>query len=119
MPSTCDIIFDYIQNVFYLFQTFLLLYNYCEVNDETVGITEYGNTQITVFPNPTTGFVTIATSLQVDISIYNAFGQLVLQENNAKQIDITSLSDGIYQMILTYDGNKFTKKIIKQWDILY
>ncbi len=90
------------------------LYNYCEVNDETVGIIDYGNNQITVFPNPTTGFINIATSLQVDISIYNTFGQLVLQENNAKQVDINNLSDGMYQMILTYDGNKFTKKIIKQ-----
>jgi hypothetical protein len=90
------------------------LYNYCEVNDETVGMAEYGDTQITVFPNPTMGFVTIATSLQVDVLLYNAWGQLVLQENNAKQIDITGLSNGIYQMILTYDGNKFTKKIIKQ-----
>ena len=90
------------------------LYNYCELNDETVGIIDYGNNQITVFPNPTTGFINIATSLQVDVSLYNTLGQLILQENNAKQIDITSLSNGMYQMILTYDGNKFTKKIIKQ-----
>ena len=90
------------------------LYNYCELNDETVGIIDYGNNQITVFPNPTTGFINIATSLQVDVSLYNTLGQLILQENNAKQIDITSLSNGMYQIILTYDGNKFTKKIIKQ-----
>ena len=90
------------------------LYNYCEVNDETVGMVEYGNTKITVFPNPTSGFVTIATSLQVNISIYNVMGMLVLQKNNAKQIDISDLSNGLYQMVLTYDGNKFTKKIIKQ-----
>ena len=90
------------------------LYNYCELNDETVGIIDYGNNQITVFPNPTTGFINIATSLQVDVSIFNTLGQLILQENNAKQIDISDLNNGMYQMILTYDGNKFTKKIIKQ-----
>tara|TARA_R110000822_G_scaffold21569_5_gene68126 strand:- start:16 stop:858 length:843 start_codon:yes stop_codon:yes gene_type:complete len=90
------------------------LYNYCEVNDGTVGIVEYGDTQITVFPNPTTGVVTIATLLQVDVSIYNAWGQLVLQETNAKQVDITNLRNGMYQIILSYDGTKFTKKIIKQ-----
>jgi hypothetical protein len=90
------------------------LYNYCEVNDETVGIIEYGSTHITVFPNPTTGFINIATSLQVDLSIYNSMGKLALQKNNAKQIDISNLSRGLYQMVLTYDGNKFTKKRIKQ-----
>ena len=90
------------------------LYNYCEVNDETVGMVEYGDAQITVFPNPTSGFITIATSLQVNISIYNVMGGLVLQKNNAKQIDISDLSNGLYQMVLVYDGNKFTKKIIKQ-----
>ena len=90
------------------------LYNYCRVNNEIVGIIEYGSTQITIYPNPTTGFVTIATLLQVDLSIYNSMGKLVLQKNNAKQVDISNLSRGLYQMVLTYDGNKFTKKIIKQ-----
>jgi len=90
------------------------LYNYCGVNNEIVGIIEYGSTQITIYPNPTTGFVTIATLLQVDLSIYNSMGKLVLQKNNAKQVDISNLSRGLYQMVLTYDGNKFTKKIIKQ-----
>ena len=90
------------------------LYNYCEINDETVGINDYGNNQITVFPNPSVDYLNIVSNLIVDVTLYDALGRVVIQKNNATQIDISSLEGGMYQMILTYDGNVFTKKIIKQ-----
>ena len=43
------------------------LYNYCEENDPSVGIEEYGQYMISVYPNPTNNFITIETDMTVTI----------------------------------------------------
>ena len=89
------------------------LYNYCDENTVT-NVEEFGETQITVFPNPTRDIITIASSLNVNATLYNAVGQPIYQNNNVQQIDLSKYEAGIYNLILTYNDLKFTKKIIKQ-----
>ena len=89
------------------------LYNYCDENTVT-NVEEFGETQITVFPNPTSNIITIASSLNVNATLYNAVGQPIYQNNNVQQIDLSKYEAGIYNLILTYNDLKFTKKIIKQ-----
>jgi hypothetical protein len=89
------------------------LYNYCDENTVT-NVEEFGETQITVFPNPTRNIITVATSLNVNATLYNAVGQPVYQNNNVQQIDLSKYEAGIYNLILTYNDLQFTKKIVKQ-----
>ena len=89
------------------------LYNYCDENTVT-NVEEFGETQITVFPNPTKDVITIASSLNVNATLYNAVGQPIYQNNNVQQIDLSKYEAGIYNLILTYNNLQFTKKIIKQ-----
>ena len=89
------------------------LYNYCDENTVT-NVEEFGETQITIFPNPTRDIITIASSLNVNVTLYNAVGQPIYQNNNVQQIDLSKYEAGIYNLILTYNDLKFTKKIIKQ-----
>jgi len=90
------------------------LYNYCDLNNETTNINEFGETQIVVFPNPTRDAINIVSNLQVNAVLYNSMGQSVLQEINVNRLDLSQFEAGIYHLILTYDNLKFTKKIVKQ-----
>ncbi len=89
------------------------IYNYCDENTVT-NIEEFGETQIIVFPNPTKDRINIASNLRINAVLYNSIGQPVLQETNVNQLDLSQFEAGIYNLILTYNDLKFTKKIIKQ-----
>jgi hypothetical protein len=89
------------------------IYNYCDENTVT-NIEEFGETQIIVFPNPTRDRINIASNLRINAVLYNSIGQPVLQETNVNQLDLSQFEAGIYNLILTYNDLRFTKKIIKQ-----
>ena len=89
------------------------LYNYCDENTVT-NVEEFGETQIIVFPNPTRDRVNIVSNLRINAVLYNSIGQPVLQETNVNQLDLNQFEAGIYNLILTYNNLRFTKKIIKQ-----
>ena len=77
-------------------------------------IVEFGETQIIVFPNPTRDRINIACNLRINAVLYNSIGQLVLQETNVKQLDLSNFEAGIYNLVLIHNDLKFTKKIVKQ-----
>jgi len=89
------------------------IYNYCDLNTIT-NITEFSETQIVVFPNPTRDLINIACNLRINAVLYNSIGQLVLQETNVKQLDLSNFEAGIYNLVLIHNDLKFTKKIVKQ-----
>ena len=89
------------------------LYNYCDLNTIT-DITEFSETQIIVFPNPTRDLINIACNLRINAVLYNSIGQLVLQETDVKQLDLSKFEAGIYNLVLIHNDLKFTKKIVKQ-----
>ncbi len=89
------------------------LYNYCD-NNTVTNVTEFGETQIVVFPNPTRDRINIASNLRINAVLYNSIGQPILQETNVNQLDLSRFEAGIYNLILTYNNLQFTKKIVKQ-----
>lgn len=87
------------------------MYNYCE-DGWPVGIDELSGSDIIVYPNPTANTFTIETRLDIDVKLYNIVGELI-KVDNIKRIDISDYPDGIYNLIITYDKIRITKKIIK------
>jgi len=73
-----------------------------KVNCGSLGIDQLANIneQLTVYPNPAGNNVTIQSSTELGIiTIYNSLGEIVLQiksKNIAEQIDISTLSPGIF-----------------------
>ena len=69
------------------------------------------------FPNPTTGIVSILNSENkvIDkIEVVDVLGKVVYEKyQNTTQIDISSVSKGIYIINLYTEGNKIQKRIIK------
>ncbi len=69
-----------------------------------------------IYPNPTTGQITLANLPQeaARISVYNILGELVdVRPPHNSQIDITNLTAGIYLLQLQSGETFFRKKIIK------
>ena len=87
------------------------MYNYCE-DGWPVNIDELSGSDIVVYPNPTANTFTIETRLDVNVELYNMIGELIEVDNN-KRIDLSDYPDGIYNLIITYDKIRITKKVIK------
>ena len=61
------------------------------------------------YPNPVTAN-TVYFTKYVNVSVYNVCGQVVMQEENVNQLDVTTLAHGIYYLKTT-DGE--TAKVVK------
>jgi len=83
-----------------------------------------GEGEISVFPNPTTGMLNIYASFgqkdNIEIKLLNALGQEVysvsLQEASviSEQLDMSTLSAGLYMLKVTKGGTNFFSKVIKE-----
>ena len=75
----------------------------------TQGIAEIQYSGITIYPNPTTGFVQFSQRL-AEVVIYDAVGHECLRQSNVNQLDLTDLAPGIYT--LRTDSHAY--RIVKQ-----
>ncbi len=79
-----------------------------EVNEELF------DSQISIYPNPATHFISIKSELNLDeIVIYNQTGKIVLKDkiNDTKKIDISNFSKGIYFIKIFSDKKSTIKKL--------
>jgi uncharacterized protein YjdB len=77
-------------------------------------VNELTEAELVVYPNPTAGLVFIATEGAVDVTVYNAQGQLVLSANNQHTIDLSTFENGIYTVKMEAgNGQSVVKRIMK------
>lgn len=70
--------------------------------------------EITIFPNPSNGVLTINNPAAKVLSIYNSSGLLIKTFNTlANTIDLTEQPNGLYFVVLKLDDKILFKKIIK------
>jgi len=85
-----------------------------------VGFKIYTENILTIYPNPTTGLITISlpvNSPQSHLSILNSVGQEILQQtisNSKVQINIRNMPPGIYVVKVVLGNKVHTEKIIKE-----
>ncbi len=80
----------------------------------TLGLEEKTITSFTIYPNPTSNFVTINSELPVDnYTIFSNNGQKLLEGKN-NTIDLTSLPSGLYLIQFEIDSKNYVGKIIKE-----
>ena len=88
--------------------------------DAPAGISELKSSQISIYPNPSSDYITIETSATLTkshLSILNLTGQefLTRQISESKTvIDISPLPSGVYFVRLTNEKTVEVGKIIKQ-----
>ncbi len=79
-----------------------------------VGVAEISNKlEVDVYPNPTSCILNIKSDGKMNITMYNSYGQLVVnkQSYNFSQIEVSELSTGIYTLLI---NNEVSKKILIQ-----
>jgi len=81
-----------------------------------LGIDQVGSTGISVYPNPATSVVNISAPIELKAVVTGIDGRTLLEQENAKQVDISKLPDGLY-MIMLYNkaGDRlFVQKLTKE-----
>jgi subtilisin family serine protease len=93
------------------------LMNDCEV----LSANSLENQSLALYPNPTTGMVSLANLKNTSIivaSVYSLEGRLIksIQNPNTNTIDISTLDSGAYLLKITFDGDNITynKIVIKK-----
>src|SRR5690606_34496188 len=73
------------------------------------------NSQIQIYPNPTNAILNIASQSEIlQLNLYDLSGKRISVSKNS-QMNISTLPKGVYILnILTKDGKKTTRKIIKE-----
>ena len=88
---------------------------------DTVGVTgtlstiTFDSQNNTVYPNPTTGLVTIQSNDVIEsVKVIGMLGNVLKTYTNTNSIDLSDLSSGNYLVnIITANGETTTKKIVK------
>lgn len=78
-------------------------------------IEQVDNSSITVYPNPTTDYISVSANDLYKITVYDLTGKKIktVQMNNLNQnIDMSSLSRGVYTLIFENNSNIEVTKII-------
>ena len=89
------------------------MYDYCTQGWPTA-VEDISALGIVVFPNPTKNSITIETRLQIQIEIYDIMGKLLIEEKNTKRLDLSDLSNGLYNLSIIYNNKRYNKQVIKQ-----
>ncbi|MCB0455607.1 MAG: T9SS type A sorting domain-containing protein, partial [Aequorivita sp.] len=69
-----------------------------------------------IYPNPTNGLFTVNSASKISkVTIYNNLGQLIFISEENNQVDISTISKGIYFVkIKDENGQTETKKVVKK-----
>ncbi|PCJ00671.1 MAG: hypothetical protein COB15_02545 [Flavobacteriales bacterium] len=88
------------------------------VNPCAVGVKEYGSSEFSLYPNPTTGSITI--NVKEDgavVEIYDIMGEIILSEKNIADqltIDLQEQPKGVYFVKVSTEKKVSSQKIIYQ-----
>ena len=87
-------------------------------NFDTLSIEELNEIfrEISVYPNPTSGILTIETNAALDsIELFDLLGKrLTVLPNDLLKVDMSGLPEGVYLLVMEQNNNKFVKRIIKE-----
>jgi len=79
----------------------------------TAGIASTSDNQLAVFPNPTTGIITIEGAPFLEAALYDLQGKKLMDVNNRKA-DLGNLPNGAYLLRIDMGGRMITKRIVKK-----
>lgn len=90
------------------------LYEYCEEGSAT-GVADFNlDSSIRVYPNPVSKRLNIRTDKKITTEVYNVLGRLVIPQTIDRQLDMSSLPSGFYQVVIRYNDRYTVKKISKK-----
>jgi len=84
------------------------------IHQKFLGVNDNQMKTFTVYPNPVDDFFAVDVENPAQITLFDALGRLVLQQQYSKgqNIDVSGLLSGIYVLQVTSDGINTSQKII-------
>ena len=91
------------------------------VRDCSIGLNEYNNGNLTLYPNPTRGVITVKNlgnaSQQMNVEVYGVNGALIMNGaftgENEVTLDLSGLAKGIYTFKITTDNDVMVQRVVK------
>ena len=68
---------------------------------------------ITIYPNPSSAFINIKSNIELEASVFDVTGKLIMSEYFTAKLDISQLEKGTYILNLSDGVDTSTHKIIK------
>lgn len=90
-----------------------VLYGQCDA----LGVNNNMLSQVSVYPNPTTGILNVQTPSNVDVTsvaLFDILGKQVSADFSDSTINMSSLSQGVYLLKVETSAGTLTQKIVKQ-----
>ena len=86
-----------------------------KANDLQLGVDDFNSKTFELYPNPVSNILSIKGSITPDLSvvIYNVLGEEMVSKKGTDQVDLTSLTNGIYFVLITDGIKKSNYKLIK------
>jgi len=85
-----------------------------QITINNVGINDYTDEEILVYPNPAQNIIYIQSSKPInEVMIINNLGQIVAHYSETGIIDINQLADGVYQIMIKTEDNIKVLPLIK------
>lgn len=77
----------------------------CQNNGTTTSIPDHPPGKISIFPNPTSGYLTLPVEMErSNILVYNSMGQVIEPKFDGNILDITDQPSGIYYIMIHIEG---------------
>jgi len=89
------------------------MYDYCQLGWPT-SIPDVSALGIAVYPNPTHDVLSIDTRLDIQIEVHDLMGKLLIKTENVNRLDLSDLSNGLYNLSIIHENKRYNKQIIKQ-----
>ena len=89
------------------------MYDYCQLGWPT-SIPDVSALGIAVYPNPTHNVLSIDTRLDIQIEVHDLMGKLLIKTENVNRLDLSDLSNGLYNLSIIHESKRYNKQIIKQ-----
>jgi len=84
-------------------------------NQSPSAVTEIGQTNIRIFPNPTTGVVQLANVVADDVQVFDNTGRLVMREiTPGSRLDISAIPAGMYFLKIAESGKVYSARVVKE-----
>lgn len=80
----------------------------------STGINKSGTNTIKAWPNPCGGELQIDSELSYDFKLYNAMGQVIKAGTCQRNIDLSELAAGLYELVLERTGQREVMRVIRE-----
>jgi hypothetical protein len=90
------------------------MYDVCDEQQDIVGLPDVKPNQIIVYPNPVGTILNIVTDMQVKIEVKDIVGQIIISEMNPREINLSDVAAGTYNVVITFNGRTLIKTIVKE-----